>query len=101
MLFRSNDTATTEIYTLSLHDALPISSVRLSRLFILDGRLFDDERGDVVADGVDPAALGTLDAARVLLQHDLPLTGRADDPERLDELRRDWQLFRLLSVLKP
>ena len=33
MLFRSNDTATTEIYTLSLHDALPIfdplpSSVR-------------------------------------------------------------------------
>src|SRR2546425_6141175 len=27
-LFRSNDTATTEIYTLSLHDALPISSKR-------------------------------------------------------------------------
>ena len=27
MLFRSNDTATTEIYTLSLHDALPISYV--------------------------------------------------------------------------
>ena len=26
MLFRSNDTATTEIYTLSLHDALPICS---------------------------------------------------------------------------
>ena len=25
MLFRSNDTATTEIYTLSLHDALPIA----------------------------------------------------------------------------
>ena len=27
MLFRSNDTATTEIYTLSLHDALPISAI--------------------------------------------------------------------------
>ena len=27
MLFRSNDTATTEIYTLSLHDALPISVI--------------------------------------------------------------------------
>ena len=27
MLFRSNDTATTEIYTLSLHDALPILGV--------------------------------------------------------------------------
>ena len=29
MLFRSNDTATTEIYTLSLHDALPICKLRL------------------------------------------------------------------------
>ena len=29
MLFRSNDTATTEIYTLSLHDALPISMATL------------------------------------------------------------------------
>src|SRR3712207_7644312 len=28
MLFFFNDTATTEIYTLSLHDALPISSTR-------------------------------------------------------------------------
>ena len=30
MLFRSNDTATTEIYTLSLHDALPIWSSSVS-----------------------------------------------------------------------
>ena len=29
MLFRSNDTPTTEIYTLSLHDALPISGLAL------------------------------------------------------------------------
>src|SRR2546422_11608762 len=29
-LFFFNDTATTEIYTLSLHDALPISSLRLA-----------------------------------------------------------------------
>src|SRR2546430_7814035 len=28
MIFFFNDTATTEIYTLSLHDALPISAVR-------------------------------------------------------------------------
>jgi len=27
MIFFFNDTATTEIYTLSLHDALPISAV--------------------------------------------------------------------------
>src|SRR5258707_2909384 len=30
MLFIYNDTATTEIYSLSLHDALPISAVRIS-----------------------------------------------------------------------
>ena len=33
MLFRSNDTATTEIYTLSLHDALPISVAALSTVY--------------------------------------------------------------------
>src|SRR3712207_7641942 len=37
MLFFFNDTATTEIYTLSLHDALPIS------------RAVDDAREDVAA----------------------------------------------------
>src|SRR2546430_17720398 len=31
IFFFFNDTATTEIYTLSLHDALPISPVRRSR----------------------------------------------------------------------
>src|SRR2546430_9201222 len=31
-MFFFNDTATTEIYTLSLHDALPISAVRFSSL---------------------------------------------------------------------
>src|SRR5258708_22976859 len=31
--FFFNDTATTEIYTLSLHDALPISMLRLSRIW--------------------------------------------------------------------
>src|SRR2546421_8317872 len=32
MFFFFNDTATTEIYTLSLHDALPISRSRATRL---------------------------------------------------------------------
>src|SRR3712207_6929424 len=32
MFFFFNDTATTEIYTLSLHDALPISTFRLMKL---------------------------------------------------------------------
>src|SRR5215468_11424756 len=34
--FFFNDTATTEIYTLSLHDALPISQIGLSRLSAID-----------------------------------------------------------------
>src|SRR4028119_1615086 len=40
VLFFFNDTATTEIYTLSLHDALPIScwSVRSGRWHVLGGR---------------------------------------------------------------
>src|SRR5258708_28179593 len=32
LLFFFNDTATTEIYTLSLHDALPISSIHIEDL---------------------------------------------------------------------
>src|SRR2546429_7932131 len=40
-LFFFNDTATTEIYTLSLHDALPISNrCSLARGFILPDPLF-------------------------------------------------------------
>src|SRR2546425_5440938 len=36
IFFFFNDTATTEIYTLSLHDALPISSVRPHKLRLAD-----------------------------------------------------------------
>src|SRR3712207_7665397 len=44
MLFFFNDTATTEIYTLSLHDALPIlmcSGCRESRLYKVDRLYFN------------------------------------------------------------
>src|SRR2546421_1432806 len=40
IFFFFNDTATTEIYTLSLHDALPISSQELASLDVV-GRLLD------------------------------------------------------------
>src|SRR5260221_13342588 len=43
--FFFNDTATTEIYTLSLHDALPIS--RLVRLPTDRGALLGRQRGDL------------------------------------------------------
>src|SRR2546425_6130422 len=48
--FFFNDTATTEIYTLSLHDALPISKHSLS---LEAQRLRDIFRGKVVDDAVN------------------------------------------------
>jgi len=44
VFFFFNDTATTEIYTLSLHDALPISHAGVEELYLLDGELFIDGR---------------------------------------------------------
>ena len=37
VFFFFNDTATTEIYTLSLHDALPIFRLPIDRVFTLKG----------------------------------------------------------------
>src|SRR5260221_12138313 len=39
LFFFFNDTATTEIYTLSLHDALPIFLARVARIPRVDARL--------------------------------------------------------------
>src|SRR6185312_16789108 len=59
LLFFFNDTATTEIYTLSLHDALPIFQ-RLSRWF----RLSD---GNKVSVGV---SIGDRKSTRLNSSHD-------------------------------
>src|SRR3712207_8571886 len=45
LFFFFNDTATTEIYTLSLHDALPISGRLLQRQHLLT--LVDEAAGDI------------------------------------------------------
>src|SRR3712207_7278593 len=50
IFFVFNDTATTEIYTLSLHDALPISAEALLG-FDLRADLFDQFRGEYVIAG--------------------------------------------------
>src|SRR5439155_25998107 len=47
--FFFNATATTEIYTLSLHDALPIWEGRLHLILALD----DQDVGEITADGLD------------------------------------------------
>src|SRR5687768_18582955 len=57
--FLSNDTATTEIYTLSLHDALPIFSGE-------DGRQLGSEglRLSACAERSDDATLGKVDQGK-------------------------------------
>src|SRR2546430_10205948 len=65
-LFFFNDTATTEIYTLSLHDALPISTVR-SRDAAVDGfvgALSALKRGDRADAGRRLVDLATLNRNR-------------------------------------
>src|SRR5258708_15628004 len=75
MFFFFNDTATTEIYTLSLHDALPILVVsikdvthRYGRVVALDGISLDIPSGVMVGivgpDGVGKSTLMALVADR-------------------------------------
>src|SRR5258707_1126704 len=54
-LFFFNDTATTEIYTLSLHDALPISTIEA----LDDGENHSDVFTVTVSDGDGPAVTQT------------------------------------------
>src|SRR3712207_7473059 len=61
MIFFFNDTATTEIYTLSLHDALPISAdVQLLPELRRPGRSADTDAG---AGGADRAPAGSAATA--------------------------------------
>src|SRR2546429_5887050 len=84
--FFFNDTATTEIYTLSLHDALPISG---------DGGAALGERGAVRADRTEEEGVGRTDAgprARGLRGHGARgLTGRAGHDCRSEEHTSELQ----------
>src|SRR2546430_6489908 len=53
IFFFFNDTATTEIYTLSLHDALPISATMV-------GMVYKDLNGNGQRDAGEPAVTGAL-----------------------------------------
>src|SRR2546428_8252389 len=76
--FFFNDTATTEIYTLSLHDALPIfAGLELLRLLGRDGLA----RRDARAVGVERLVLVARDLARGVLrseEHTSELQSRSD-----------------------
>src|SRR5258708_22498116 len=95
--FFFNDTATTEIYTLSLHDALPISQIdaitesgkkrRHARALGADEALASFLQ--VGAVGFDANVLGRVAADVRLVQRLAPCAGRrfffarADEPERV------------------
>src|SRR3712207_8030051 len=68
-IFFFNDTATTEIYTLSLHDALPISGRR-------DAEVLVRERRRSRRIGEEPLALAEDDR-------------RGDEPELVDQASRE------------
>src|SRR6266540_6941954 len=91
--FFFNDTATTEIYTLSLHDALPISGRVASldfHLLVGDHELLGEDAGVAGLEGADLEALGprvgqlvALDRGALEVVHDdrAALAGVAHLPE--------------------
>src|SRR5256885_7001055 len=69
VFFFFNDTATTEIYTLSLHDALPICLVRRQSILYRDGKnqgliLFDERSEEHTSELQSPCNL----VCRLLLE---------------------------------
>src|SRR5256885_10790957 len=97
--FFFNDTATTEIYTLSLHDALPISAQRRER------RPVEGRHRAAVND--DVAGIRLQQPHHMLEGHALPRAGIADDDRRLavldaqrESLEHGAAVERLAQVLK-
>src|SRR3712207_8692399 len=80
--FFFNDTATTEIYTLSLHDALPISRQL-------------DTAPDRYGPHAQPARLGGHSGCRMNL--DLPHDLKATDPRFIETLRSEEHTSELQS----
>src|SRR3712207_7614815 len=78
MFFFFNDTATTEIYTLSLHDALPICATPIKARF--------SERAHPVCDDEDAGGLqqGQDDAAQPVQAPVQPLVGQDRKSTRLN-----------------
>src|SRR2546427_2431053 len=87
--FFFNDTATTEIYTLSLHDALPISPARVR--FGISTPNQNVAWDDLLATWKETEALG-FDSAWVF-DHFIPIFGNQDGPclERSEEHTSELQ----------
>src|SRR5438874_3057975 len=94
IIFSFTDTATTEIYTLSLHDALPISNDVLSDP---KKRKIYDQLG-FYSDNIDPAAAEAYAAAGSMLrseEHTSELQSRRDLVCRLllEKKKKDIEVY--------
>src|SRR3712207_9311973 len=101
VLFFFNDTATTEIYTLSLHDALPICPVhdeRAALAFLAEAQVLerlDHGDGERVVDG------GVVDVAGRYARLRERLRARPRSEEHTSELQsRQYLVCRLLLEKK-
>src|SRR3712207_8017397 len=92
-MFFFNDTATTEIYTLSLHDALPIYKAQLAPLGL--GTVARSTLAD--ADALRPCAVFTQVLADLLSQAQAGLRRASRSEEHTSELQsRQYLVCRLL-----
>src|SRR3712207_7891753 len=104
MFFFFNDTATTEIYTLSLHDALPISADRRARRRGRPGRTARARRGGRAGRARGGLHLGlgarrALELVRLLRGPGRQRVGRSE--EHTSELQsRQYLVCRLLLEKK-
>src|SRR2546422_5856829 len=105
MFFFFNDTATTEIYTLSLHDALPISPRTVRRVHVVHpatGAPVDDAlaacfRGPRSYTGEDLVELSTHGGMLVPAAAVAALVAAGARPARPGEFTRDRKSTRLNS----
>src|SRR3712207_9091137 len=96
LFFFFNDTATTEIYTLSLHDALPISELGDLLAVLQDDGVLADE-----VDAADVAVQVHADQRPVQAGGDLLDVGRLRSEEHTSELQsRQYLVCRLLLEKK-
>src|SRR3712207_7708469 len=100
-MFFFNDTATTEIYTLSLHGALPISAPAVRRGPHVPADLQRGRRGAAGADARRERRRGRRDAGRLRRAHPTRGPGDRRSEEHTSELQsRQYLVCRLLLEKK-
>ena len=105
MLFRSNDTATTEIYTLSLHDALPISgklyeatiSYQISNNDGIKGNFENNDSAKVTE--VQTCALSLHDASSDLGELEFFAHYITESLEQISSITRPYENDQMLDVM--